>query len=264
MSISFAEYAVFFRQVGTHHSSVIVNLTIGDSAPFAHLPSLLRISIAVPKAKSPSMGMPGENGTYASVELELITAMARDVGAIFAARELAHGQMKFYFYAAHNAAPDPVIKTVLQSYPAFRYRLSRISDPEWTIYFDELYPTRIEFQLMRSHERRSSGTEAGNTPEIPRPICHWIYFANPDDRDKFIDGIRPHGFKFHLLEQRDQDALERPYCVELARNDRADHPYLDDLVHWLNRQAEQCGGEYDGFEAESMIDVPLDLSAQQG
>lgn len=261
MSISFEEYAVFFRQSGTHHSSVIVNLTIGESAPLDHAPSLLRVLIAVPTAKSPSMGMPGENGTYAGIELELITAMARDVGAIFVARELTHGQMKFYFYAAHQTSPDPVIAAVLQNYPTYRYRMSRISDPEWTIYFDELYPTRVEFQLMRSHERRSSAALDETTVEVPRPICHWAYFANPADREKFIERIRPRGFKYHLLERREQDSLERPYCVELARNDRADHPYLDDLVHWLNRQAEQCGGEYDGFEAESAVDDSLNLTA---
>lgn len=264
MAISFEEYGVFFRESGAHRSSVIVNLSIGDSAPVAHLPSLLRVSIAVPMAKSPTMGMPGENGTYACVELELIEAMARHVGATFVARELTHGQMKFYFYAPHGSSPDPVITNVLQSFPTFRHRVSRIPDPEWTIYFDELYPTRIEFQLMRTQERRSSAAESGDSLETPRSVCHWAYFANEADREKFVERIRHRGFKFHLLERREPDSLERPYCVELARHDRADHPYLDDLVHWLNRQAEQCGGEYDGFEAEAMVETALNLSALQG
>jgi len=263
MVIAYEEYGVFFRAAGGHRSSVIVNLSIGDTAPLPHLPSLLRVLIAVPMAKSPTMGMPGENGTYASIELELITAMARDAGATFVARELTHGQMKFYFYAPHGKSPDPVISDVLRSFPTFRHRVSRIPDPEWTIYFDELYPTRIEFQLMRIQERRANAEAAGDLLEAPRPICHWAYFANPADREKFVERIRHRGFKFHLLERREPDTLERPYCVELARNDRADHPYLDDVVHWLNRQAEQCGGEYDGFEAESMIETSLNLPALQ-
>ncbi len=258
MDNSLDEFGVFFRESDLGRSSVIVDLTVGDSAPFAHLPNLLRVMV-VSASKSPEL--PGESDSHIGIELDLIAALSREVGAVFAARELTHRQLKFYFYTPLGTTPTPVVDQVLRRYPDFRYRLSSIPDPEWTIYFDELYPSRVEFQLMASHERQVSAIELGDSLQDSRPICHWIYFATFLEREQFLERIRTLGFKYHLLESRAPDTLERPYCVELARNDRADHPYLDELVLWLCREADECGGEYDGFEAESVTHCSLDLSA---
>lgn len=255
-------FGVFFREANGGRVSVIVNLTIGDDAPMAHLPCLQRVTVAfpVPNARSPSSSLPGENGSYMGVEMDLIAAMNRETGATFVARELALGQMQFYFYTPHGTSVDSTVVKVLQSYPQFRYRLFQIADPEWTIYFDELYPSRVELQLLTSHERQVLAVEPGDSLENPHSICHWIYFPSPEKRELFLERIRTLGFKFHLLERQEPDALERPYCVELARNDRIDHPYLDELVLWLDRQADECGGEYDGFETELTASTSRDLT----
>jgi hypothetical protein len=259
MSIACEEYGVFFRESNGHRSSVIVNLSAGDSAPIAELPALLRVMIALPM---PAFGsqMPGENGTYVGIELELVAAMERKAGAVFAARELTQGQMKFYFYVPPGTAATPIVAKVVENFPNIPYRLFQIADPEWTVYFDELYPTRIEFQLLRSQEQQPLAEEAGEDLQVPRPICHWVYFSTTTSRDQFIERVRPKGFKLHVLERREDDTFECPYCVELARNDRADHPYLDELVHWLERQADECGGAYDGFEAEARVEELVNRS----
>ncbi len=259
MDNSSEEFGVFFRESDLGRSSVIVDLTIGRCAPLSHLPNLLRVMVAMPA--TPSRFSPYDSELHVGVECALIAAMSREASAAFVAREFTHRQLRFYFYVPLGTSAGQIVVDVLKNYPGFRHRLSCISDPEWTIYFDELYPSRVEFQLLANHARQASAVELGDSLRYPRPICHWIYFATSDHREKFLERIQTMGFKFHLLESREPDTLERPYCLELARQDRADHPYLDELVLWLCRQADACGGEYDGFEEESITHCSLHLSA---
>lgn len=261
MDITQEEYGVFYRGTDAHHTSVIVNLTIGESAPVSHLPSLVQVIIAMPVSRKKSSRLPGENGSYASLELELISAMSKKAGVAFAARELTRGRMKFYFYAPLGTNLDPIVVDVLQSYPTFKHRISRISDPDWTIYFDELYPTRVELQLLTNHGRQAAAVGLGDCLSDPRTICHWIYFPNAQARDRFVDRVRPQGFHIHLRNEQEEESAQRQFCVELSRQDPADYPSLDELVLWLDHQAEECGGEYDSFEEESFTTRLAELAA---
>lgn len=253
------ELGVFFRESDMGPASVIVNLTVGKLAPVSHLPTLLRVVVAWPT--SPTVEDTGLRDFQDALEMELIGAISRETGAVFVARELTSGQMKFYFYVPLGTSADPIVVQVLKKFPGFRHRLSCISDPDWTIYFDDLYPTRVEFQLMENHELQLSAGEVVGKLEVSRPVCHWIYFEDPTNREEFLSRIESRGFRFKLLEHGEQFRSTQPYGVELFRNDRADHPFLDELVLSLCRQADDCGGEYDGFEAETLGDRSLDLSA---
>ena len=252
------EFGVFFRDCEHGLASVIVDLSIGNSAPLSHLPNLLRVTV-LPAGKSLENGY--ENNADVEIESDLVSHLAQTTGAAFVARELTQRHLKFFFYVPLGTSAAPLVVQALQKHAGVRHRSSCIFDPDWSIYFDELYPGRVEFQLMANHGRPISAGVHTELLGTPRPICHWVYFADCQHREQFLERIRTRDFRIHLLERREPDNWDKPYCVELARDDRADHPYLDELVHWLSRQAEEFDGEYDGFEAESILEHSLDLSA---
>lgn len=249
---SLEEFGTFFRQAGAHRSSVIVNLTIGDRAPLRNFPNLLRISIPLQDHTDHGLGSSAERPTLEALDRDLVAALDEQCQAHFVARELTRGMMRFYFYSTLDCAPEPAIQEVINRYPGYRFRLSRTRDPEWNVYFDELYPSRIEFQLLADHEREAAAAAAGDELEVPRPICHWAYFPSAECREKFLQVVHACGFLSHLLDPLDPEASTFGYCAELSRNDRADHPYLDDLVMWLHAKADEFAGYYDNFEAESI------------
>lgn len=255
------EFGTFFRGVGRRMSSVIVNLAIGNRAPLADAPCLVRITVPMHDAAAHGMGSTSERQVLNEMDRELVQALSEQCGAHFVGRELTKGQMKFYFYAPPEGTLDQVVSEVIARHPGYRFKLSRTRDPEWSVYFDELYPNRVEFQLLTTHERQAAAAEMGDSLEIPRSICHWTYFPTDEQRSQFVQKVREHGFHIHLLENYDATGHNFVYCAELARKDRADHPYLDEVILWLFVRAEECGGYYDSFEAESVSNLTFGLSA---
>lgn len=261
MAHTLEEFGTFFRLSGTHRSSVIVNLTVGDLAPLKNFPTLLRISIPLLEPTVHGLSSSSEHPTLDALDRDLVAALDQHCQALFVARELTRGMMRFFFYVDTDCQPAAVIADVLRHYPAYRYRLSRTRDPEWNVYFDELYPSRIEFQLLADHERGAAAAASGDELDIPRPICHWAYFPSAECREKFLQFVHAHGFLSRLIDPLHPAASSFGYCAELARNDRADHPYLDDLVMWLHAKADEFSGYYDNFEAESIACGSTGLSA---
>ena len=260
MAHSAREFGTFFRGLGRRLSSVIVNLAIGDRAPLTDAPCLLRITIPMLDAAVHGMGSTGERQVLNEMDRELVAALFEHCAASFVGRELTKGQMKFYFYAPSDCVPEPIVTEVVGRHPGYRFRLTRTRDPEWSVYFDELYPNRVEFQLLTTHERQAAAAEMGDSLEMPRPICHWTYFPTSEKREQFLGRVREHGFHIHLLENYDATGHNFVYCAELARKDRADHPHLDEVILWLFVRAEECGGYYDSFEAESVSNLTFGLS----
>jgi hypothetical protein len=261
---SLEEFGTFFRGTGRRMSSVIVNLTVGDQAPLSSAPSLLRITVPMHDAAVHGMGSTEERHILDDIDRDLVATLAQECSAIFVGRELTKGQMKFYFYAPAGGHPEDCIAHVLQDYPGYEFRLARTRDPEWNVYFDELYPNRAEFQLLTNHERQATAAQMGDSLEMPRPICHWTYFPTAESRERFLELIRDHGFHVHLLDNPNPTGHNFGYCAELARKDRADHPHLDELILWLFVRAEECDGYYDSFEAETVSNLTFGLSATAG
>lgn len=264
MDSSREEFGTFFRGTGRRMSSVIVNLAIGDRAPLSDAPCLLRISIPMQDAAAHGMGSSSERQILNELDRQLVQALSHQCEAKFVGRELARGQVKFFFYAPVACYPESVVADVVERHPGYRFRLTRTRDPEWNVYFDELYPNRAEFQLLTTHERQAAAAEMGDSLEMPRPICHWTYFPSAESREKFLQQVRDRGFHIHLLENHEALDGDFRYCAELARKDRADHPHLDELILWLFVRAEECGGYYDSFEAESVSNLTFGLSATAG
>lgn len=245
------EYGVFFRDLNTTVDSVIVNLAVSDLAPIPELPTLLTVSIPLLDPGTQGLGSVSERRLLNELEAELVGAMSHELHALFIGRVLGHGHLVCSFQAPEGTSAHSCVSTVLREFPSYNhFDLSVQDDPDWELYFIELYPNRTEFQTMANHSRQAMASERGNRLEVPRPICHWAYFPSISCRNAFLLRIAGGGFRARLSECLDGDESEMPFCVELVRLDRADHPHLDQLVLKLFGLAEECGGYYDGYVAD--------------
>ncbi|MDB5388659.1 MAG: hypothetical protein JWM11_4305, partial [Planctomycetaceae bacterium] len=218
------EYGVFFRDSGTAVDSVIVNLAVSDLAPIAELPSLLTVSIPLRDPGTQGLGTVSERRLLNELEAELVGELSLKIHALFIGRVLGHGQLVCSFQAPQGATAHSCVAEVLQEFPSYNHFLLDVhDDPDWEMYFIELYPNRTEFQTMANHSRQAMASERGSRLEVPRPICHWAYFPDIVSRNAFLLRIAGGGYRARLLECLEQDDFESPYCVELTRIDRADH-----------------------------------------
>jgi hypothetical protein len=245
------EYGVFFRESGSAVDSVIVNLAVSDLAPIPELPTLLTVSIPLRDPSTQGLGTAAERRVLNELEAELVGFMSLKLHALFIGRVLGHGRLVCLFQAPEGTSAHSCVSEVLNQFPSYNhFQLDAESDPDWELYFLDLYPNRTEFQAMANHSRQAMASERGNRLEVPRPICHWAYFPDIASRNAFLLKIAGDGYRARLLDSLEEDEFDSPYCVELTRLDRADHPYLDQLVLNLFGLAEECGGYYDGYVAD--------------
>lgn len=251
MLMTHEEYGVFFRASGSTVDSVIVNLAVCDLAPIVDLPSLVVVSIPLRDPSSQGLGGPAERRLLNELEAALAGALQHGCDAVFIGRVLGHGKLTCYFQAPAAHTAHPCVSEVLKEFPSYgRYQLNVLDDPDWESYFIELYPDRAEFETMTNHSRQAQAWARGSRLEDPVPICHWAYFPDVASRNAFLARIAGGGYRARLRECLESEELEAPFCVELTRVDRADHPYLDQLVLNLFALAEECGGYYDGYVAD--------------
>jgi len=251
MLSTYEEYGVFFRVSGPAVDSVIVNLAVRDLAPIPDLPTSLVVSIPLRDPSLQGLGTGDERRLLNELEAALVGALRHECHTVFIGRVLGHGKLVCSFQAPAGTSARHCVSEVLSEFPSYRaFQLDVQDDPDWEMYFAKLYPNGTEFQTMANHSRQALASERGNQLGVPLPICHWLYFPNIPSRNAFLSRIAGGGYRARLRECLEQDESDVPYCVELTRLDRADHPYLDELVLDLYGLAEACGGHYDGYVAD--------------
>jgi hypothetical protein len=85
---------------------------------------------------------------------------------------------------------------------------------------------------------------SGDSLTKARKVDHWIFFATPEARDRFIARVVPLGF----TADKDTDAQgtdKRPLCVRVSRVDHVDLDSIHGVVMTLFEAAKR---EYDGWE----------------
>ncbi|MFI7919313.1 ribonuclease E inhibitor RraB, partial [Acinetobacter baumannii] len=83
----------------------------------------------------------------------------------------------------------------MQSYPNYNYRFGYYSDPNWSTYFDYMYPSSEIMQIISNNAVIENLEKHGDSLEIARPVDHWIYFKNKSDQAIFLELIKPLGFE---------------------------------------------------------------------
>jgi hypothetical protein len=81
----------------------------------------------------------------------------------------------------------------------------------------------------------------------PRPITHWIYFANANDRDEVAAILAREGFLSSWTDQPGPD--DQPLGLRLERHDTAEQDSLDAAVLQILDALEGRDASYDGWES---------------
>ena len=67
---------------------------------------------------------------------------------VYVGRLTTRGRRIFYFYTDDPETLEAELTTTLGRHPAYRFHVSGRPDPEWSTYFDFLYPGAEDYQRM--------------------------------------------------------------------------------------------------------------------
>lgn len=130
------------------------------------------------------------------------------------------------------------------------YQISLVHhpDPERNGYWNELFPTEDDWQVIQDMRVEDSLRKEGDSLIEPRPITHWAYFQQTEDRQGFLDAVADTFDNIDLYETPDSE--RGIYTARLTHTGLPDHHSMNAITLLLSREAKRVGGDYDGWETE--------------
>lgn len=120
-------------------------------------------------------------------------------------------------------------------------------DPEKSVYWQDLYPTEDDRQVMVDMEVQSALQQQGDDPAKPREIGHWVYFREETAAQAFAGWARETGYRVDSVAPPQEAAplwlVRMAHHGTLQLNDISGHSLT------ISRRAREAGGQYDGWES---------------
>lgn len=239
-------WITFPGAVGVHHAQITCDVGFAAVAKDDHRDNHLGVRVAF---KNPTeQGMPQDPSEFRALEqisdrLEEVIACA---GGIYVGRITTDGHRYFYFYTAQ--AEGEARATVQSVSGDFGYRvdISWEYDPERSEYFNDLFPTLDDRQVVMDMATLEALRETGDSVAKEREVFHCVCFGHERNVLEFEA----------WLEHGNYRIIEKGWLDEGAefqiRFSHIGSMVLEDITYYsinIGRTARELSGEYAGWES---------------
>lgn len=195
---------------------------------------------------------PTEYGMPTNEEFPALSALDEELDrritnfkGIYVGRVTVAGQRYFYFYVSiSETEANDIINTI--SYSS-KYDLQYIyePDPEKKYYWNELFPTEDDWQVIQDLKVLDTLSEEGDIKENSREVTHWAYFDQETKARQYANWASEQNYKV-LYCGKSEDNPD--FLVQFVHTGTMN---FNDITHHtigLNRKARELDGRYDGWE----------------
>lgn len=230
--------------MGENFASVMVDVGISDK--IKGVPRDLAV-ITLHYKHPDDRGLPtnAEFDAVIGVEnlLENFVAFGHDA---YVGRITKQGRRHFFIYTKREASRWNTLVDQMIEKSGYAIDVSLEEDPQHETYWKYLYPTPDDWRVIHDMSVCEQLAKSGDDPSIERRIDHWVYFPDATSAQPFVDWAVKEGFS-HDADLSGPDDNGR-YCVRLHHVGPARQRAISNRTIALRRQADELGGEYDGWE----------------
>jgi hypothetical protein len=133
--------------LGDDLASIYLDLAQAEVAPVKTCPHSTMVSVAMLRAQENGMSSDDEFDDLVALEDD-ICARAHAIGAIYVGRVTTRGRRIFYFYSSDPADVEVSVTEAIATHSPYVADVADRADPEWSTYFDFLYPREADYQRM--------------------------------------------------------------------------------------------------------------------
>jgi uncharacterized protein (TIGR01619 family) len=231
-------------------ASLYFDAALRKGAPMLSKPNLLYVWLVMKTPRSDGLSHNEEAEQLWKIEDALTKQVVAICDAEFAGRITTQGRREFYFYGASTNKFSNAVSAVMQTFPEYKFLVDTKEDFEWNLYLEVLYPSPEEWQRIGNRDVLDTLKEKGDVHSVVREVRHWIYFANKKDRDHCKKKCAASGFKF--FKENKTKIGTKSFCLEILKSQPVEQETIDATVMELFVLAEECNGEYDGWETKIM------------
>jgi hypothetical protein len=235
----------FPAQMGEHRAFISFNESFAKIADKDARNILLKVRVSI-KSPAPN-GMPTNNEFPALREVdEKIEGAFVSNGGVYVGRLTVDGGRHFFYYVAFPERIAAESVKVVSEQTGYELKYAYEEDPEKKGYWNDLYPTQDDWQVLKDLRVLDALAERGDKAEVEREVSHWAYFGDRSAAESFEHWAAASGYRVTGVDEAEEggDRL----CVRFSH---AGSMRLEDITHHtigLNRKVTELKGDYDGWE----------------
>ena len=164
--------------------------------------------------------------------------------AHFVGMRVEDGWSEFYFYAEDSKGIQPKVASVFSG-SGYVYESSITKDAKWDFYYENLFPSDLEFYLIYSKKIILQMIAEGDDLTVPREVEHYVSFDTKSQKERFVKEVETIGFTY----KGDVDAKELEHAVAITKVHALDQDTLTRVIGELLEYIKKDHGYYELWSA---------------
>ncbi len=237
------EWDFYFLRVDHQPASIFLDMGIARSAPISGFEKAAYLRVWMNNPRPDGLSSQEEYESLVTLEEAITTSVDEGGATTYVGRNTSSGRRDFFFYTREPSVFSERALAAMSNFGEYKAEIGIRDDPEWSVYFDFLYPSADEKQRMANRGVVEALGKHGDDGQASRQIDHLIIVSNREQADRLARTVSDLGFK--LKSQSPSEQPEGDWWVEF---DRIDVPVeIDEATIMLSKLAREHGGEYDGW-----------------
>ncbi len=224
-------------------ASIFLDLALAGDAPLPEFPTVAFVRLFMTTPRADGMASQEEFEALVAIEDALIPRVIGEGQAIFAGRNTGSGKRDFFFYLSEPERFEREVISVMIPFDAYRFEFGHRDDPQWSVYFDFLFPMPVDMQRILNRQVCDRLREHGDDLAKARAVDHAAIFTDGLSAAGFVEQVSGEGFTVTQAGE-EPDEHER-HVVLFARDDSPVE--IDMVVLPLFEKVTSLGGVYDGW-----------------
>lgn len=239
----------YFTSIDEAPASVSVDLGLAEDAPDKKRSFLAWVWVHMDNPREDGMPTQPESERIASIEVHLSATLEQAADAVYVGRVTAQGRRELYFYVADGSRWEALVAEATAGLEGVRIETGVRQDPEWRLYFEALFPTPEDLEVIQNRRVVQALQERGDNIDVARPVHHTLTFMRRQEREAFIQEAKAEGYEVGEISQ-DREGGRQRFRVSVVRTHAVDWDTVNEITLPLVQAAKRLKGTYDGWKTE--------------
>jgi len=226
-------------------ASIFFNYGVSKEPPLDKYPLMgyIRVFMKVPKIDG--LSSEAESQKLDNIEDKLLLELTKNEEAVFVGRSTTDGFRDFFFYTGSSEEWENDVAEIMKTFGSYKFRSGIKPDPEWNLYYNYLFPTDMDWELINNRHLCENLEKKGDLLTEAREIEHFIYFNDEKSRTEFEKIVKE--MEFSVRSYPSSEVNVKEFGIQIYRDDIPSYQEINEVSLHLYEIAEHFGGRYDGW-----------------
>lgn len=250
LTVSSDNWGMYFSNMGGNPAMTVFDDGIFERIDAVQLPNSIKVKLYLNDVRDD--GLPNSKEGERLMQIGPIVEEAINMnGGLFLGRVTTNSVRWNIGLAPEDASAIERALVLSSKKHDFRYEVYVDRDPNKSVYWEDLYPTDDDRQVMADMDVKRALSENGDDQHAERQVDHWVYFDNRDDAERFAAWSSQQEYiDVEVVPQKEGILARTKWLVRMKHQGTM---LLNDISHHtikISNKAREHGGVYDGWETQ--------------